>query len=64
MIQGNFYTVKDLCEMLGGISRQRVHALINQYDVQTERVGRALLIPKKEAKKIPEERPNGLHKTR
>ena len=53
LIQGNFYTVKDLCEMLGGISRQRVHALINQYDVQTERVGRALLIPKKEAKKDP-----------
>ena len=62
-LKSNFYTVNDLREILGGISRQRVHVLIKAYGVQTERVGRSVLISKREARKIPRDRPTGVHKS-
>ena len=59
---GQAAQLRQLAERLG-VTRARVHQLIEFYDVKTERApyGRLLLVPASEAKKIPRKRPNGVH---
>ncbi len=57
-----YVTVSDFADELG-VTRQRVHALIRRYGVNAEQVcvGGPFLIPRRELRKIPKNRPSGIH---
>ncbi len=58
----NMLTVSEAAKTFG-VTRQRMHMLIREYSLQTTQLHpRCTLVCKTELKKIPKERPVGIHK--
>lgn len=61
-IQPGFVTIAEAARLFG-VTLQRMHQLISDYDVKKEKIhARLYLVAKSELAKIPEDRPTGIHR--
>jgi len=59
-ISNEYLSVTEAAEMFG-VTRQRMHALIKTYQIKSEKVGKQIVLSRKNLSKIPSDRPNGVH---